>query len=143
MFFNSFFVGSNITFFWTNTTDSFGHNVNYAGYEGQSAEVLVNNEPKTYTAKEFFDYCLTHSGPLYNSSTPTIPLDQELPSGDTFLSNPENPNKVFTEKVYTLNERGWHYFYCGRPFHCLEGGVKAKVYVSDQPLKDCPFHGNC
>ena len=96
---------------------------------------------KTYnfTAKQFYKYCLINSTESkFNSSFPSIPLDQQLPSGETFVGNAQNPNKVFT-----LTTTGWHYFYCGRPFHCLKGGVKARVFVFDKDVKDCPFHPNC
>ena len=132
-------LGSNITFFWSNTTDSDGHNVNYAGHEGQSAVFYHDNQKYNYTAEQFYEFCLINSTkPKYDSSTPSIPDGTEMPSKYPFVAAAENPNKVFT-----LNETGWHYFYCGRPYHCLKGGVKAKIYVFENHVKECPFHPNC
>ena len=38
-----------------------------------------------------------------------------------------------------------HYFYCGKDYHCLEGGVKATINVVDEydDVKGCHFHPYC
>ena len=116
-------LGSNITFFWTNTTDAYGHNVNYIGKEDQ--EALING--KNHTSQDIYYNCI-----LPNSTSSLI-----LPSGNTFKSEPENPNHVVT-----LNETGLHFFYCGRPYHCYGGGVKATVKVVEH-VNECHIHPNC
>ena len=138
------YLGSNITFFWTNTTDSDGHNVNYIGREGQTAVINGDGDGNKFSSQEFYNYCLiqlhntTGGGtpPPYNGNF-TLPPNQILPSGNTFKSEPENPNQSFT-----LIEKGLHYFYCGRPYHCLDGGVKATIKVVEH-VNECHIHPNC
>ena len=92
--------------------------------EGQTTKI----NGKTYTAQQFYEHCYTE---------PFLPKNQTLPSGDIFKFNPENPNKS-----YKLTETGVHYFYCGRPDHCLKGGVKATVHVVNH-VNECHIHPNC
>ena len=126
-----------MTFFWSNTTDSDGHNVNYIGREGQSA--MVNGE--TYTSEQFYDFCLTSSGPTYPNK-PHLPKPYTLPSGDIFKgqSVSDTPNYV-----HHFKETGMHYFYCGKDAHCLKGGVKATINVVGEhdDVKGCHFHPYC
>ena len=118
------FLDSNVTFFWTATTDP--HNINYIG---NSLDDPVDGK----TAKDFYDQCITKNGTL-------------LPSGDRITNAPGEPNYVFTN----FTEVGTYYFYCGIVFnngtnsHCRDGGVKAMVHVVDEDHVDhCPFHPTC
>ena len=117
------FLDSNVTFFWTATTEE--HNINYIGKDGDTTA-------DGKTAKEFYDQCIT---------TPNT----TLPSGDIINNKAETPNVV---KHY-FTETGTYYFYCGITFnrgkngHCKDGGVKAMVHVVDKDVSNCPYHPTC
>ena len=125
-----FFSDSNVTFFWTATTD--GHNVNFIGKHGQAG--VVNGD--TYFAQDYWNQCFTNSSP--NQLRPGT----ELPSGEKFSNEPfSTPNYV-----HNFPEIGIYYFYCGISYpggsHCKDGGVKARVIVVET-INECPLHPNC
>ena len=54
------------------------------------------------------------------------------------VTTPITPNYV-----HNMTELGWNYFYCGLPYHCSDGKVKAKVFVVEKLIDlktKCPMH---